>query len=151
MDQPQGTARFTIPRTLSLANRPLLILLAGLAVLPAVGLSVMGEWKQGLFAAGAVMLVAAVVVVGQLSNEVLGGPRVDAVFENGVQWRAGGQRGFLPWAQLVRIETRRREARQGVYTWWSVEVRASGAKDLVLLPSAQSERAADFIATRLTR
>ena len=151
MDQSQGTARFTIPRTISLANRPLLILLVGLAVLPAVGLGVMGEWKQGLFAAGAVVLVAVFVVGGQLASEVFGAPRVDAVFDGGVQWRAGSARGFVPWAQLVRIEARRRESRQGVYTWWSLEVRASGAKDLVLLPSAQSEAAADFISARLTR
>jgi len=151
MDQPQGEARFSIPRTLSWANRPLLLILVVLALGSAGFLWLMGEWKQGLFAAGAVVLVAAVVVVGQLSNEVLGGPRVDAVFENGVQWRAGSKRGFLPWADLVRIDRRERQTRNGVLTWWTVAVRANAAKELVLLASSQSEAAADFIAARVTR
>lgn len=141
----QGEVIAKSTRTISLRNWPFVVFLVFLAAVIGVPMGwLSGNWLFTAGAFGAIFIVPGIVFV----IERFGGRRVDEVRANGVTWRWGSARGFVPWSQL-RLESKQVQTEDGSVTVWFLTTAQPGVPRIAL--HGLSRDAHDFLSTKLAR
>ena len=144
-----GPQLHRFPRTISLKNWPFLALIMIIAALASVPMAIDGNWGMVAFIVAMTMVFPAFFGLMQVGTEVFRKP-VDAVHENGIVWRQLWRRGFIPWADVAKIEQAEREVQGVTHVFWEVRTRYPGFGVLVIHDAVGSVDAADLITSRIS-
>ena len=141
-----GALVLALPRTLSLKNWPFLVMLVFLATVLSIPLYLSGNWLGValIFAA----IASAPVFIGGLMYlfELLGRPRLDAVYERGIIWRRAWMTGFLAWSDLAKLE---RIVDDEDNVNWRIVARATGVLPVYVSDAMNTVQARELIEKHL--
>jgi hypothetical protein len=146
-----GARLFTFPRTISFGNWPFLVFLAFLATVLSIIPARDGNWLIVAALFGAVAIAPTLIAVVLYVSEPFGRRRISAIHEQGIIWRRGWRRGFMPWSDLAKIERKDHVVEGITFPSWELEDAATGSKPLILEDHPGCEEGAQLIASRISQ
>lgn len=145
MNTMRDTTRGTLIREfrpfVSFQNKTFLgVWVAAIVLLP------LDNWIKRDFVMGAIatswVITIPLLYLGFVAWSDSHGRTLFALYENGLEWRGKGMRGFVPWSHVVSVDEKRAR-RGGIY--WEVVLRDGEARGVIIAGAQGGLESVDFI------